>query len=268
MLHLLITLDNYANLLALFLNHASLPALRLHEPNRAYSQEKEKRNHGEGPSFDPAAQVREVVAELENPSFQGLAAGERMENMRLRLQATAISSLQLAQFMRLDFANVGRKTLVDEQVPDFLPVLSRVQGFVLRVACSAELLISRGRLRAITLSDQLNDSFALINLLAQQDPEITRLGAKDVLPNRLIAEKSQRIGHELPGAFQLATDCGNEDERSRRQGTKEVSGCVRLSSRIGRSPPPLRRSSLLYFYRATFDSRSLILALNSPGIPK
>src|SRR5438045_2528104 len=163
--------------------------------------------------------------------------------MRLRLQATAISSLQLAQFMRLDFASVGRKALVDKQVPDFLPALSRVEGFVLRVAYSAELLISRGRLRAITSSHELNDSFALINLLAQQDPEITRLGAKDVLPNRLIAEKSQRIGHELPGAFQLATDCGNEDERSRRQGTKEVSGCVRLSSRIGR--PAAAASSIL-----------------------
>src|SRR5205814_8981912 len=110
-------------------------------------------------------------------------------------------------------------------------------------ACSTELLISRGGLCPITLSHQLNDSFALINLLAQQDPEITRLGAKDVLPSRLIAKKSQRIGHELPGAFQLATDCGNEDELTRRQGTKEVSGCVRFSSRIGR--PPAAASSVL-----------------------
>jgi len=57
----------------------------------------------------------------------------------------------------------------------------------------------------------LNDSFALINLLAKQNTEIASFGAKDVLPHWLIAEKSQRVGHELSGALQLTTDCGNED---------------------------------------------------------
>ena len=130
MLHLLIAIDNRAHLLVLLLDRASLSALPLHNPNAGCYQNKEKRNHGEGPSFDPAAQVHEVVAELENPSFQGLAADERMENVRLRLQATAIRSLQLAQFMRLDFAGVGRKTLVDEQVPDFLPALAGVTAWM------------------------------------------------------------------------------------------------------------------------------------------
>src|SRR5205807_4972448 len=81
LLHLLVAIDNYTYLLALLLDHASLPALRLHQPNRGYSQEKEKRNHGKGPSFDPAAQVREIVAELEHSSLQGLAAGEWMEHV-------------------------------------------------------------------------------------------------------------------------------------------------------------------------------------------
>ena len=75
----------------------------------------------------------------------------------------------------------------------------------------------------------------MIDLLAQQNPEIARLGAKDVLPDWLIAEKRQRIGHELPRAFQLTTDCGNEDERAWRQGREDVTGCARLSSRTGRS---------------------------------
>ena len=71
----------------------------------------------------------------------------------------------------------------------------------------------------------------MIDLLAQQNPEIARLGAKDVLPDWLIAEKRQRIGHELPRAFQLTTDCGNEDERAWRQGRKDAD-CARLSNRI------------------------------------
>src|SRR2546423_3542906 len=166
-----------------------------------------------------------------------------MEHVRFRLQATTISSLQLTQFVGLDFASVGGKALIDEQVPDFLPALSGVKSLVLRVACSAKLLISRGRLRAITLSHELNDSFALIDLLAEQDPEIACLGAKDVLPDRLIAEKRQRIGYELPGAFQLTTDCGNEDERAWRQGREDVTGCARLSSRIEQPAGSLRQSS-------------------------
>jgi hypothetical protein len=165
-----------------------------------------------------------------------------MENVRLRLQTPTIGTLQFVQFVRFDFASVAGKALIDEQVPDFLPALSGVKSLVLRVACSAELLIGRGRLRAITLSHQLNDSFALIDLLAKQDPEITRFGAKDILPDWLIAEKRQRIGHELPGSFQLTANCGNEDERAWRQGRKDVTGCARLSSRTG--PPAGARSCL------------------------
>jgi hypothetical protein len=107
----------------------------------------------------------------------------------------------------------------------------------------------------------LNDSFALINLLAKQNTQIASFGPKDVLPHWLIAEKSQRIGDELPGAFQLTTDCGNEDERAWRQGRKDVSDCARLSSWIGQSPA-LRRSSLLYLHprSSILDPRCSTLA--------
>jgi hypothetical protein len=87
----------------------------------------------------------------------------------------------------------------------------------------------------------------MIDLLAKQNPEIARLGAKDVLPDRLIAEKCQRISHELPGAFQLTTDSGNEDERARRQGRKDAD-CARLSSEMRPPAGALRRSSLLFFH--------------------
>jgi hypothetical protein len=63
----------------------------------------------------------------------------------------------------------------------------------------------------------------------------------------LIAEKRQRIGHELPGAFQLTTDCGNEDERAWRQGRKDAD-CARLSSEMRQPAGALRRSSLLCFH--------------------
>jgi len=56
----------------------------------------------------------------------------------------------------------------------------------------------------------LNDSFTLINLLPQQFPKIATLGSKNVLPDRLISEKDQCIGHELPGAFQLAAHGRNK----------------------------------------------------------
>jgi hypothetical protein len=61
------------------------------------------------------------------------------------------------------------------------------------------------------LPNELNDAFALIDLLAQQVAQISAFRAEDVLPDRLIPKKSQRISNKLPGASQLTTDCRNED---------------------------------------------------------
>ena len=139
-----------------------------------------------------------------------LPAAARMENVRIRLQRLAVRRLQLAQLIRLAIAPIGRKMFVDEEVPDFFPALSRIEGFILRVTHTSKLLVRSRRLRAVALTDQLNHAFAVINLVAQDFSQIATLSSEDLLPDWLIAKKGQRISHKLPSAFQLTADCGNE----------------------------------------------------------
>ena len=120
--------------------------------------------------------------------------------MRVRLETTPIGCLQLTQFRRLGFMRVDREALVDEEVPDFFPALARVKSFVLRIAHPAELLVGTRRFGPVTLADELNDAFAVIDLLAQESTQVSAFRAENLLPGRLITEKSQRISHQLPGA--------------------------------------------------------------------
>jgi len=53
------------------------------------------------------------------------------------------------------------------------------------------------RFRAITLTDELNYAFTLIDLLAKQCSQIATLSSENILPDWLITEKGQRIRHQL-----------------------------------------------------------------------
>ncbi len=134
-----------------------------------------------------------------------------MKEVRVRLQTQSIDCLELAHFGRLVIANVSWEMLVDEEIPNFLSALPGVESFVLRIAHPAELLVGRWRLCSVALTHQLNDSFALIDLLAKQSAQIAAFSAKDVLPDRLITEKGQGVRHELPGASKFPTNRRNEN---------------------------------------------------------
>src|SRR5438067_2410592 len=105
-----------------------------------------------------------------------------MEDVRIGLETTPIRCLQLTEFLLLWFMRVNREALVDEEVPDFFPALARVQGFVLRVAYPTELRVDCWRLCAITLADELNDAFTLIDLLAKNLSQIATLSSENILP--------------------------------------------------------------------------------------
>jgi len=100
---------------------------------------------------------------------------------------------------------------VDEEIPNFLAALPCVKRFVLSITHATKLLVGRRRFRAVALTDQLDNALALIDLLTQQSAEIAAFGSKDVLPDRLVSEKRQRICHQLPGTMKLTTDGRNED---------------------------------------------------------
>ena len=75
----------------------------------------------------------------------------------------------------------------------------RVKGFVLGVAHPAELLVRSWRFGPITLADELNEAFTLIDLLAKNLSQIATLSSENILPDWLVTEKSQRVGYQLPG---------------------------------------------------------------------
>jgi hypothetical protein len=74
------------------------------------------------------------------------------------------------------------------------------------------LRIGLGRLGAVAIADNLEDAFALIDLLAQHRAQVAGFGPENLLPDRLVAQEGQGVGGELPAASQLAADGGNEDE--------------------------------------------------------
>ena len=117
----------------------------------------------------------------------------------------------MAQLLGLRLVRVDGKTLVHEKVPDFFPALSGIKGLVLSVTDSAELFVRSRRFGAVALTDELDDTFALIDLLTQHLAQVAALRPKDVLPNRLVTQKGQGIGDELPRAPQLLANRGNED---------------------------------------------------------
>jgi hypothetical protein len=83
----------------------------------------------------------------------------------------------------------------------------------------AKLRIRLGRFGAVAIADDLEDAFALIDLLAQHRAEIAGLGPENVLPDRLVPKKAEGVGGELPPAPQFTADSGDEDERERGHGT-------------------------------------------------
>src|SRR5260370_40421947 len=133
-----------------------------------------------------------------------------MENVSVGLQAPTISCLELTQFRRL-VTGVRREMFVDEEIPNFLAALPCVESFVLGITHPAEFFVGSRRLRPVALTDQLDNALALINLLTQQSAKIAAFGSKDVLPDRLVSEKRQRICHQMPGTMKLTTDGRNED---------------------------------------------------------
>lgn len=118
--------------------------------------------------------------------------------------------------MRVDW-----KVLVDEKIPNFFRLFSRIQRFILRVTDTAELFVRARRFSAITLTDELDNAVGLVDSAPQQLAQVATFCSEDVLPHRFVAEKTESISDELPRALQFLGDGRNEDYRPKRHG-KEV----------------------------------------------
>src|SRR6478609_1940933 len=120
--------------------------------------------------------------------------------MGVRLQALAIGRLERAQFFGLTFAGIDRESFINEKVPNLLPAFAGVERLILGITNPAKLGIGLGRLRPVAFANNLKDAFALIDLLSEHSAQIARLGAEDVLPDRLVTKEGERIRGELPAA--------------------------------------------------------------------
>jgi hypothetical protein len=141
-----------------------------------------------------------------------------MEQVRVRLQPLTIGRLERSQFLGLALAFIDREIFVDEEIPNLLAALPGVERFVLGVADAAELRIGLRRLGPVAIADNLEDPFALIDLLPEHRAQIACFRAENVLPDRLVTEIGERVGGELAAAPQLLADGGNENERERSHG--------------------------------------------------
>src|SRR5437763_7701173 len=122
----------------------------------------------------------------------------------------------MPQFLGLRFVLVDGKTLVHVKVPDCFSGLSRIESLILRVTDPAKFRIGRRRFGPVTLTDELDDAFALVDLVAQHLAQIAALGAEDVLPDWFVAEKGQCVRDKLAGAAQFLADSRNENGGTRR----------------------------------------------------
>src|ERR1700730_4806474 len=179
-----------------------------------------------------------------------------MENVRVRLEPAPVSGLQFPQFCWFAITSVRRKMFIDEQVPDLLVTLPGTERFILGVANPPEFFVRSGWFRAVTLANQLDDAFAMINLLSQNFAKISALRAENFLPNWLITEKCQCVSDQLPRTFQLTAHSGNEHQRTRSHGTQSPS---KLRSILQGVPPTLQLSD-----SSTRLSPAPPLALESP----
>ena len=113
---------------------------------------------------------------------------------------------------------IDREGSVDEETPDLLATLPGVKSLILCVTNATEFFIRDGRLGAIGLADELNHALALIHLQTQHRAQIALFHPEDVLPERLIAQESKSVSHQLARTPQLFTHCGNKNGRSRPKG--------------------------------------------------
>ena len=190
-------------------------ALAVKQPKAEADADDEKDGDGGGPLFYAAPEPGQVAAQFQDAGFECFPAGQRMIEMRVRLQPGAIGGLERAQFLGLVAARVDRESFVDEEIPDLFASRAGVEGFVLGVADAAELRVGLGRLGAVAVADDLEHAFALVDLLAQHFAQVAGLGAEDILPDWLVTEEGEGIGGKLPAAAEFAANGGDEDQRER-----------------------------------------------------
>jgi hypothetical protein len=83
---------------------------------------------------------------------------------------------------------VAGASVAGEDEPRLFVLLAGVEELELSVGNATKLSIYRGRLRAIALTDDLNEALAGVDLVPEDLAEVARLSPKDLLNNRCVAQ--------------------------------------------------------------------------------
>ena len=86
--------------------------------------------------------------------------------------------------------------------------------------------LSASEAEASRLADELDHTFGLIDLLPQHLAQVAAFGSENILPNRLVSQKGQGVGYELPRTAQLLAHGRNENGRARRHGGRLRIGLI------------------------------------------
>ena len=108
---------------------------------------------------------------------------------------------------------VVRAALLGEDDPGFLALALRVEELVLGVGDAAKGRVRLGRLGAVAPADDLDEALAIVDLVAEDLPEVARFGPEDVLPDGVVTEPLEHVGRQLPDRLQLGRDRRDEDPR-------------------------------------------------------
>ena len=95
---------------------------------------------------------------------------------------------------------IRRASIPREDHPCLLPLLARIKKLELCVRNPPELRINRRRFGAVRPADDLDQALAIVDLVAQDLPQIAGFGAEDFLEDGCVTQPGEDVG-DAPAAF-------------------------------------------------------------------
>jgi hypothetical protein len=102
----------------------------------------------------------------------------------------------------------------------------------------------------------------LVDLVPQHLPQVACFRPEDLLPDGLVSQKGQSVGHELPRAAQFFAYRGNKNRRSRAHGKITYRVERRLTSLIKENGWRFRKPA--WKGRCNLPGKKLLFALPRP----
>ena len=144
--------------------------------------------------------------------FPLVAVGE-LQGTALSLVPTRIGLRGIVRKVETLQRCVAGTSVASEQEPRLFLLRPGVKEFELGVRDPTIVSVSRGRLRAVALADDLDEALAGVDLVAEDLAKVTGLGAEDFLDDGRIAQPRKDGGDAAACLPELRRDAGDKDGR-------------------------------------------------------